>query len=224
MRKEKVNMKKANLFLRVAFVFLFGLCTFGFSIGIASAHCDTMAGPVIQDAKMALEKGDITPVLKWVKKDQEKRVREAFNSARAAKSPAVKEKAELHFFETLVRIHRAGEGAPFTGLKPGEAIEPIVASADKSLETGSADELAREVNDQVTAGIRKRFDRVIEKKKHADESVDAGRDYVAAYVEFTHYVEDLYQKAVSEGAHHGEMKGHKHGGTKKERPAPLHKH
>jgi hypothetical protein len=183
-----------------------------------------MAGPVIQDAKMALEKGDLTPVLKWVKKDQEKRVREAFNRARAAKGPAIKEKAEMVFFETLVRIHRAGEGAPFTGLKPGEAIEPIIASADKSLKTGSVDELAREVNDQVTAGIRKRFDRVIEKKKHVDESVDAGRDYVAAYVEFTHYVEDLYQKAVSEGAHHGEMKGHKQGGTKKEGPVLLHKH
>ena len=98
---------------------MFGLGLVGFFPGIASAHCDTMAGPVIQDAKMALEKGDITPVLKWVKKDQEKRVREAFNRARAAKGPAIKEKAEMVFFETLVRIHRAGEGAPFTGLKPG---------------------------------------------------------------------------------------------------------
>lgn len=219
-------MKKTNLFFRLAFVFLFGLCVFGFSLGIASAHCDTMAGPVIQDAKMALEKGDITPVLKWVKKDQEKGVRDAFKRALAVKTkaPAVKEKAEMHFFETLVRIHRAGEGAPFTGLKPGEAIEPIVAVADKSLETGNSDDLIKQVTDEVTAGIRKRFDQVVEKKKHVDESVDAGRRYVAAYVEFTHYVEGLYQKAVGEGAHHGEMKGHKHGGKKQENPASPHKH
>lgn len=195
--------------------------------GIASAHCDTMAGPVIQDARTALEKGDITPVLKWVKKEQEKKVREVFNKALTAKTknPAAKEKAEMHFYEILVRIHRAGEGASFTGLKPGEAIEPIVAAADKSLETGTVDELVKQVTDEVDAGIRKRFDRAVETKKHVDESVDAGREYVAAYVEFTHYVEGLSQKASGEGDHHhGEMKKHKHGKPQKENRESPHKH
>ena len=193
-----------------------------------SAHCDTMAGPVIQDAKMALEKGDITPVLKWVKKDQEKRVREAFNRARAAKNPAVKEKAERHFFETLVRIHRAGEGAPFTGLKPGEAIEPIVAAADQSLESGSVDAVIKQVTDEVAAGIHKRFEKVLKKKKHVDESVGAGREYVAAYVDYTHYVEGLYQMASGEGGHHhGERpkhRPHKHEEGKKQLPHSTHRH
>lgn len=195
--------------------------------GMVFAHCDTLAGPVVQEAKAALEKGDITPVLKWVKKEQEKKVRAAFNKALAAKtkSPAIKEKAEMHFFETLVRIHRAGEGAAFTGLKPGEAIEPIVAAADKSLETGVVDELVKQVNDQIAAGIRKRFDQVVEKKKHIDESVDAGREYVAAYVEFTHYVEGLYLKASEEGGHHhGEMKKQKHSEEKHEPSPSPHKH
>jgi hypothetical protein len=221
-----MNMKKIDRFLRLIFMFMLGTSIWGFSSGTVFSHCDTMAGPVIQDAKTALEKGDITPVLKWVKKEQEKKVREAFQRALAArtKSPAIKEKAERHFFETLVRIHRTGEGAPFTGLKPGEAIEPIVAAADKSLETGSVDDLVRQVNDQVTAGIRKRFEQVVETKKHVDESLDAGREYVAAYVEFTHYVEDLYQKATGEGGHHhGKMKKHKHGATKPENPASSHK-
>ncbi len=193
-------MKKKVKFSNLILGAMVSLSLFLYLPGMASAHCDTMAGPVIQDAKMALEKGDITPVLKWVKKDQEKGVREAFKRALAAKTkaPAVKEKTERHFFETLVRIHRAGEGAPFTGLKPGEAIEPIVAAADKSLETGTVDELVKQVNDEVAAGIRKRFEEVIDKKKHVDEGVDAGREYVAAYVEFTHYVEGLYQKAVGE--------------------------
>ncbi len=220
-------MKKTSLILRGTLILLFGLGVFGFFPEIASAHCDTMAGPVIQDAKAALDKGDISPVLKWVRKEQEKKVKEVFQRALAAKTKgqAVKEKAERHFFETLVRIHRAGEGAPFTGLKPGEAIEPIVAAADKSLETGNAEELIRQVTDEVTAGIRKRFDRTVENKKHVNESVEAGREYVAAYVEFTHYVEGLYQKASGEGGHHhGEMKKHKHGETKPESSAPSHKH
>lgn len=169
-----------------------------------AAHCDTLAGPVVQDAKAALEKGDVTPVLKWVKQDQEKEVRKTFRRALAAKTkaPAAKEKAEMQFFGTLVRIHRAGEGAPYTGLKSGEAIEPIVAAADHSLETGKVEDLIKQVNDETTAGIRQRFERVVEKKKHAEESVAAGREYVAAYVDFTHYVEGLYQKAAGETGHH----------------------
>jgi hypothetical protein len=219
-------MKKLFVFLEGLFLFLIIFYLVGFWPALASAHCDTMAGPVIQDARVALEKGDITPVLKWVKKEEEKKVRTAFNKALEAKTKGIKlkEKAEIHFFSTLVRIHRAGEGAPFTGLKPAEAIEPVVAAADKSLETGNAEELIKQVIDEVAAGIRKRFDRTMETKKHIDESVDAGREFVAAYVEFTHYVEGLYQKVSGEGGHHhGEMKKYKHGETKPESPAPSHK-
>lgn len=223
-------MKKYFIFHRGISLFLLGLLLFLLSPNQVSAHCDTIAGPVIQDAKAALEKGDITPVLKWVKKNQERGVREAFRRALAAKTktPVLKEKTEMQFFETLVRIHRAGEGAPFTGLKPEKVIEPIIAAADKSLETGSADELIKQVNDEVAAGIRKRFDRVVEKNKHVNESVKAGREYVAAYVEFTYYVEGLYQKASEEGAHHhGETekhKHHKHREVKKESPHSTHEH
>ena len=42
------------------------------------AHCDTLDGPVVATAKAALEKGDITPVLKWVKGDDEREIKEGF--------------------------------------------------------------------------------------------------------------------------------------------------
>ena len=206
-RKEKQHENQNDFFRTL----ILGVIFWGVVLLLPSAgaaHCDTLAGPVVQDAKTALEKGDVTPVLKWVGKDQEKGVREAFRKALAAKTkaPAIKEKAETQFFGTLVRIHRAGEGAPYTGLKPGSAIEPIVAAADQSLETGKAEDLIKQVNEATTAGIRKRFELVVEKKKHAEESVAAGREFVAAYVDFTHYVEGLYQKASGESAHpHGEM-------------------
>jgi hypothetical protein len=55
------------------------------------------------------------------------------------------------------------------------------------------------VNDVVTAvagrleaGIRERFALAQTRQRHADESVDAGRAYVTAYVEFIHYVERLH--------------------------------
>jgi hypothetical protein len=183
----------------------------------AGAHCDTLDGPVIATAKAALEKGDITPILKWVQKDDEHAIHEAFEKTLAVrgKGPEAKALADLYFFETLVRIHRAGEGAPYTGLKASEPA-PAVAGADKALETGSSDGLVKLVTDDVTEGIKKRFTHTLELKKHADESVAKGREFVASYVDFTHFVEGLHEMAVKSGGHHAEAEkpnaelGHTH--------------
>ena len=166
----------------------------------AAAHCDTLDGPVIQDAHQALEAKDITPILKWVKAKDEKAVKAAFQKALAAKGPNT-ETAHKKFFATLVKIHRAGEGAPFTGLKPAGALEPAVAEADKALASGSADALVKLVTDDITTGIKKRYERAAAAYKHKDESVAQGREFVEAYVEFTHYVEKLHLDATGKGAH-----------------------
>ncbi len=177
-----------------------------------SAHCDTMEGPVVKTAKAALDKGDVTPVLKWVKKENEAEIKETFKKTLAARKQGkeAKELADMYFFETLVRIHRAGEGAPYTGLKPGEAVEPITLESDTALETGSADRLVKMVTDAVSKGILEKFAHAKETKKHADESVEAGREYVETYVVFTHYVERLYNDALTEIEHHLEMKEPEH--------------
>ena len=178
----------------------------------AGAHCDTLDGPVVMTAKTALEKGDVTPVLKWVKKESEGEITEAFKKTLSARKmgPDAKEVADMYFFETLVRLHRAGEGAPYTGLKPaGTDLGPAIAGADKALESGSADELVKLVTDAVATGIRERFTHAMEKKKHIDESVEAGREYVEAYVTYVHYVERLYDDAKGEFATHGEAEGTK---------------
>lgn len=168
-------------------------------------HCDTMDGPVILAAKSALEDQDVTPVLKWVKPDDEAQIRAAFAKTLAvrAKGPEARDLADQFFFETLVRVHRAGEGAPFTGLKPaGTPLEPAVADADKALEAGSADKIIKLVTDHMAAGIQKRFAEAREKKRQAGHSVAAGREFVAAYVEYIHYIEGLHQAAQGAGAHH----------------------
>ena len=109
-------------------------------------------------------------------------------------SPEAREMADNYFFETLVRVHRAGEGEPYTGLKPaGTEVEPGVAAADKALEVGSADALVKQVTAEVASGIRQRFAHVQEASKDAELGVEAGRQYVAAYVEFIHYVENVHQ-------------------------------
>ena len=90
------------------------------SAGSVRAHCDTLDGPVVIKAKEALEKRNVDLVLPWVSADKEGEVRKAFDLAVAVrgKGPKEKELADTYFFETLVRVHREGEGAPYTGLKP----------------------------------------------------------------------------------------------------------
>ena len=177
----------------------------------AFAHCDTLDGPVVQTARVALAKGDVTPLLKWVHTDDEKEIRVAFQKTLAvrAKGAEAKELADMYFFETLVRIHRAGEGAPYTGLKPGETVDPAVALADKALESGSVDKLVDVLTKAMANGIRERFQHAIETQEHTDDSVAAGREFVEAYVIFTHYVEGLHAIIKGSGGHHGERaKGH----------------
>jgi hypothetical protein len=178
----------------------------------AFAHCDTLDGPVVMAAKKALEKGDVTPLLKWVKKENEEEIRALFKKTMAVrkKGPEAKELADMYFFETLVRLHRAGEGAPYTGLQAGPA-EPIIAAADQALDKGSVDHLVKHVSDAVAKGISQRFNNTLERKKHAEDSVAAGREFVEFYVEFTHYVERLYNDAKGGSAEHGKTEApHKH--------------
>lgn len=168
-------------------------------------HCDTMGGPVVATAQRALDSGDVTPVLKWVKPDKENEIKAAFNRALAVRklSAEARSMADGYFLETLVRAHREGEGAPYTGLKPAGAVEPAVAMADEALESGDVGPLAEAIGRSTADGIRKRFSRTHETRKHADESVEAGREFVEAYVEFTHYVERLHRDATTGASHHG---------------------
>jgi hypothetical protein len=169
----------------------------------AAGHCDTLDGPVVAAATDALAAGDVTPVLKWVAADQEGEIRAAFAKALAVRgeSPTAQELADTYFFETLVRLHRETEGAPYTGLKPAGAVEPAVAAADEALARGDVGELVTEVGDYVAEGIRRRFERTVAAQAQAEESVAAGREYVAAYVDYVHYVEGV--AAAAEGAEHG---------------------
>lgn len=170
----------------------------------AGAHCDTLDGPVVETARQALASGDVTPLLKWVSLQDEQLVRTAFENTMEVRKLGGKarELADMYFFETLVRIHREGEGAPYTGLKAGSEIDPAVALADKALETGSADKLAGVLTGLAAKGIHERFHRALETKKHADESVAAGREFVEAYVAFTHYVENLHDSVKGGTEHH----------------------
>lgn len=173
------------------------------SLGLAveaQAHCDSIDGPVVTDAREALKTGTLTPVLKWVRAKDEAEVRRVYEKTLKVrkKGPDARELADRHFFETVVRLHRASEGAPYTGLKPADAeVPPSIKAADEAIKSGSADALVTRITDDVKNGLQERYERVLETKARADESVEAGRAYVKAYVTFIHYVERLHRDATS---------------------------
>ncbi|HET7826503.1 MAG TPA: DUF6448 family protein, partial [Anaeromyxobacter sp.] len=104
----------------------------------ARAHCDTLDGPVVTSARTALETGKLEPVLAWVRPGDEREIRDAFAKTRTVRKGGgeARELADRWFFETLMRVHRAGEGAPFTGLQPAGSPDPAVAAADRFLASG----------------------------------------------------------------------------------------
>jgi hypothetical protein len=177
----------------------------------ALAHCDAMDGPVLNLARNALAKGDVKIILPWVSAEKEGEIRKAFDLTMAVRGKGEKERelADMYFFETLVRIHREGEGAPYTGLKPaGLDLGPAIPAADKALESGNPGPLLKLINEKVHQGIHKYYMEAKEKKAHAGESVEAGRAYVQAYVPYLHFVERLYLDASTPVAHGAEAGTH----------------
>ncbi|MDD2614698.1 MAG: DUF6448 family protein, partial [Methanosarcina sp.] len=170
-----------------------------------SAHCDTMDGPVVKAAQEALETGNVNLVLIWVQEKDEAQIKEAFNNTIAVRklSPEAKELADMYFFETLLRVHRAGEGAPYTGLKPaGLDLGPAIPAADEALKTGSPEKLVKLLTDATENGTREEFSKVMEKRNFNANNVSAGREYIEAYVPFIHYVERVYEAATAPAEGH----------------------
>jgi hypothetical protein len=176
----------------------------------ASAHCDTEEGPTAIDGRRALESGNVNHALKWVPADSEAQVRAAFDRAlvERAAGGAAAERADHDFLEALVRIHRAGEGAGFDGLKPaGTPIDPVVAAADRCIETGDLEPLEGLVPDSRLPELERRFATAMSRKQFDVDDVPAGRAWVESYVSFFKYAEG----EEHDHEHHGhEHHGHAH--------------
>ena len=163
----------------------------------AFAHCDTMDGPVVKAAQRALLTRNVNLVLIWVQKKDEPEIKQRFQQTLAVRrlSRDARELADNYFFETVVRVHRAGEGEPYTGLKPaGTDFGPVVPVADKALEQNSLAALLKMFAVDDHPEIQKRFSDAISKKNFDRNDVEAGREYVKAYVSFLHHLEHLYEE------------------------------
>ena len=161
---------------------------------LAAAHCDTLDGPVVVDARAALAAADVTPVLKWLPADSEAQLRDLFARVLRVRdlSPEARALAETHFFETLVRLHRESEGAPYEGLKPaGLPPEPAVVLAEAALASDSPDALLQTISTHLREALQPRWAAARAARAAAGTSPELGRAWVAAYVDFVHYVKRL---------------------------------
>lgn len=177
-------------------------------------HCDTRDGPVVKSAINAIKTGNVNLILIWVPKEAEKELKEAFEKTLRARKQGKDAKivADDWFFETAIRLHRAGEGASFTGLKPAGLDEgPVVPRAEKAIETGDAKKTIDFVLHTVEEELQHRFKHVIAKKKYDENDVAAGREYVNAFINFVVYSHHLYTFVKSGGEHsEGTKIGHGH--------------
>lgn len=185
--KQKTNSLKKFVTILGIFMFLFSLPNLSF------AHCDSYDGPVIKDALKALKQNKVEMVLKWVEPKYEKEITAKFNQTLKLKgaNQEINKIVETHFLETLVRLHREGEGATYTGLKPAGSMTPMVEMADHSLDTKNVDGVVKAVNSHLEELLRERYAKAVELSKTKDVSVKAGREYVEAYVQYTHTLEAL---------------------------------
>jgi hypothetical protein len=171
-------------------------------------------GPVVTLARKALASGNVNLVLPWVSREDEPEIRRAFDHSLSVRKlgPKAKYLADTFFFETLVRVHRASEGAPYTGLKPaGRDLGPAIPTADKALDTGSIEPVEKLLSNAMRKGLREHFAAAISRKKFGPNEVAAGRLYVQAYVPYIHYVEGLWEAATtSVKGHYPEPAAHAH--------------
>lgn len=184
-------------------IFLFIMASF-ISPSQVSAHCDTLDGPVINAARKAMEKNNANYILIWVKPENEDEIRKALKRAKAkkkaAKTKEEKDRVEMELFETLVRIHREGEGAKYEGIKPAGSVEPEIALADKAVETGKLDNVLHHIqspeNKEIILHL---FHEIKEKSNYNIDNLPAGREFIEAYVVFIHAVEKAIKGEALQG-------------------------
>ncbi len=188
-------------------------------------HCDTLDGPVVKAARRALDAGNVNLILLWVPKSAEEELHHAFEKAMKARKAGkdAAEVADFWFFETAVRLHRAGEGMAYTGLKPAGLDEgPVVPRAEEAIHKGDGEDFIHFLVHGLKEEVKKKFDLVIARKNYDENDVDAAREYVEAYLGLVPWAHGLYDaiKGAS-GGEHAEKEGHS---GHEQKPAHEHKH
>lgn len=169
--------------------------------GPAIANCDSEAGPVVAAGRQALERGDPAEALVWVRPEHEPTIRAAFQDSQIVRRRGADAKrlADRYFLETLVRLHRVGEGKPNTGLRPAaEGFAPGMVLVNEAVAAGSDEPLTAGLAKTINQGVQARLADLRRKQTYDPQDLAAGREYVESYVRLVLYVETLHRAAAAE--------------------------
>ena len=185
---------------------LASIFTVALLLGFAStsqAHCDRVNGPVATDARKALETGDISHALIWVTDRQAEELKSTFEQSLNVYTQGneSQELAERYFMSETVRLHREAEGMPFTGLKPAQPGSQDIQVAEQALTSGELAPVTEMLANEIQQKTTELYSNAMEAKSKKDNSVEAGRKWVDAYVKYIVYVHKLYQKIQAGPAH-----------------------
>jgi hypothetical protein len=159
-------------------------------------HCDSLDGPVVSAARLALDAEDVDRVLPYVPEEAEAEVRAVFDQVTDARvlGGQAQAVADRHFFETVVRLHRAGEGAPYTGLKPaGLSHGPVIPLAERAVQSGDAGEVAGFLAAELTEEVEHRLAEVHSLAAARDRSLSDARRHVEAMLGFEVYCHSIHR-------------------------------
>lgn len=184
---------------------ILSLMVFGLvSVRPAYGHCDKLDGPVAIAAREALDTGEFNVIRIWVGEDQEAELQDAFHQAREVRdlSSDAQQLADRYFIETAVRLHRAAEGMPFTGVKPAGTPNPEdIRAGDQAIQSGEIDPVLELLQNQLSENVKKWYRQAMDAKQAKDQNIQAGREWVDAYVQYIVYVHQLSQRIQSPPAH-----------------------
>lgn len=179
-----------------------------FSSG-AQAHCDSIDGPVAKGAQAALDAGNVNLALPFAPAAAEGEIKAAFERSLKVRGlgPDAKALADRAFIETTVRLHRAGEGAGYTGLKPaGLDHGPAIPGAERAVATGNLAPVKALLVEELEHGLHTRFAPVGATQKDARPPLAAAdvppaRARISAELGFVTYVEGLRQAMQGAAGH-----------------------
>lgn len=181
-----------------------------FGLPAAQAHCDSLDGPVAKAVGKALETGNINPVLAYAPATSDPEIRLAFEKSRKVRTlgPEARALADQSFMETVIRLHRAGENAPYTGLKPGGIdYGPVIPAAEHAVETGDLAKLKAALSEEIEHALSERLTHVRELRDvsldpKSPDDVPHARERVTAELGFVTLAETIRQAALGKGAEH----------------------
>jgi hypothetical protein len=181
-----------------------------FGAPAARAHCDSLDGPVAKAVQQALEDGNVNPVLAYAPATAEAEISAAFEKSRKVRNLGrdAQALADRAFMETVIRLHRAGEGAAYTGLKAaGGVYGPVIPAAEHAVETGDLTKLEAVLVEKIQHVLRERLTHVqelqqVSQKPASVAGVPQARARISAELGFVTFAETVHEALLGKGAGH----------------------